>query len=1067
MKTIKELDHIVFRRPLGLNNSLWLSVAVGSFFHLDEPEKTGTSIELWKLVSETLGEGAVLDAANPKTVGEFMVCGSCWSASGAPIASSEVQAGVGKVSKRLTVYGDREWLPPGSESPLRISEPKPFVSMPVDWAHAYGGEGYALNPAGLSVKPQPPFASWPLPNIENAATPRSSADQTPPAGFGMISAKSPLRRRNMGTYDQSWLENRWPYYPDDFDRSYFNCAEADQRLKDGFFNPGDPIAIHNMHPAQSELQSRLPHLRHRAFIVQQQGGKEVFLEAPLSIDTVWLWPDRERGLVLARGMFPIADDEADDVKLLFTVTEPLSDPPLSLNEWYEKLQCRLARKVPFDLSPQIPDKDEALKNAAAKLEALPDELRKLKADSDSSSALPDVSAEKMEQEILRDEAKIAALLENPAYGTALQVNALRKAIKSRRAGAQALTRQEEVEKPTVPFDIELPLTQMRAQLQPLKTGNPQKYAELTARLDSADERVKGLKAKMAAFQQHIQDSPGKSPAELLIETAQDLLQRREQLMEELKQLQEPFKIDGLSILQCEMASGDLQLIERSLKQVGPELESLAGNAAQYPAQKNEILDRLVEMCERVARRQPWFAEQKAELDLAALIKQIRQEKLAETQSLLDAQMPAGVKAPDLAAEIEKTLKARAEAGPDQAPDLSKMLNEMPPEAMAKIPPAELQKLKDLMACANKRMAELNEKKPDGKLDLGKYHPSQKVMTRETTRQMVAEGGSLAGCDFTDLDLSGLDLAGGCFEDAHFVRTNLQGARFNGAKLNGANFDAADASEADFSEANLEKSRWLNNCVADKARFDQARASGMYVQGCSFKQSDFSGANLESAVFIKSELDQAGFHKAQMKKAVLSETSAMACDFSASAWSNGVIKHSCIASSSFEDCRSPKMLIWNSNAKELKAGRAMLDRLTVGGAGTFLDGSCFDEATLTHTSQMNISAQRVSARRAVLDRGYFLKVDMSGSDYYGARAQGARLTRCTLSEVNMGAINLMSGSLRKSVFAKTDLSASCLYAAEFYQARFVETRLDGAYTAGSGLTAKQRLAAARSHDEEKN
>ncbi|WNV06549.1 DUF2169 domain-containing protein [Candidatus Methylospira mobilis] len=1067
MKTIKELDHIVFRRPLGLNNGLWLSVAVGSFFHLDEPEKTGTSIELWKLVAETLGEGAILDGANPKPVGEFMVCGACWSASGAPTASSEVQAGVGKVCKRLTVYGDREWLPPGSESPLRISEPKPFVSMPVDWA-AYGGEGYALNPAGLGVKPQPPFASWPLPNIENAATPRSSADQTPPAGFGMIDAKNPLRRRNMGTYDPGWLENRWPYYPDDFDRSYFNCAAADQRLEAGFFNPGDPIAIHNMHPAKSELQSRLPHLRHRAFIVQQQGGKEVFLEAPLSIDTVWLWPDRERGLVLARGMFPIADDEADDVKLLFTVTEPLSDPPLSVNEWYEKLQCRLARKVPFDLPPQIPDKDEALKNAAAKLESLPDELRKLKADSDSSSALPDVSAEKMEQEILQDEAKIAALLENPAYGTALQVNALRKAIKSRRAGAQGLTRQEEVEKlVAVPFDIELPLTQMRAQLQSLNTGNPQKYAELAAGLDRAEERVRGLKAKAAAAQQRVLDNPDKSPAELLIETAQDLLQRRDQLIEELKQLRESLKTDGFSILQREMASGEVQRIELRLKQVGPKLEALTRNAAQNQAQKDEVLNRLVEMSERVARRQPWFAEQTAELDLAALIKQIRQEKLAETRSLLDVQMPAGVKAPDLAAEIEKTLKAREEAGPDQAPDFSRMLDEMPPEAMAKIPPAELQKLKDLMAGANKRMAELNEKKPDGKLDLGKYHPSQKVMTRETIRQTVAEGGSLAGCDFTDLDLSGLDLAGGCFEDAHFVRTNLQSARFNGAKLNGANFDAVDAGKADFSEANLEKSRWLNKCVADKARFDQARASGMYVQGCSFKQSDFSGANLESAVFIKSELDQAGFHKAQMKKAVLSETSATACDFSASAWSNAVIKHSCIASSSFEDCRSPKMLIWNSDAKELKAGRAMLDRFTVGGAGSRLDGSCFDEATLTHTSQLNISAQRVSARRAILDRGYFLKVDMSGSDYYGARAPGARLTRCMLSEVNMGAINLMSGSLRKSGFAKTDLSASCLYAAEFYQARFVETRLDGAYTAGSGLTAKQRLAAARSHDEEKN
>jgi uncharacterized protein YjbI with pentapeptide repeats len=1072
MRTIKKLDHILFRRSLGLNNGLWLSVAVGSFFYLDDPEKTGTSIELWKLAAETLGKDALLDGASPKPVGEFMVCGSCWSATGAPIASSEVEVSVGIVSKRLTVYGDREWLPPGSESPLRCSEPKPFVNMPIDWTHAYGGEGYALNPLGRGIQPRSPFTSWPLPNIESTATHRSSADQTPPASFGMLSAMDPRRNQDRGTYDQNWLENRWPYYPDDFDSGNFNCAEQEQRLKAGFFKSGDPVVIRNMHPDRPELRSRLPLLRHRAFIVQQQGDKEVFLEAPLSIDTVWLWPDRERGLVLARGMFAITDDEAEDVKLLFALTEPLSEPPLSLEACYEKLQQHLLRKVPFDVAPQMPDKDEALKNAAARVESLPDELRKVQTGIGPQAAVPDMEAVNMEQEILQDEAQIAALLDNPEYGTALQVSALRKSIKSRRAMAQAL-RESALKRQTMD-DIELPSVQMQGQLQPLKSSNPQQYEKLTAELDKADEQIKALKAKMAVAEPRLMGKgPIKSRAESLIDTVQALMQVRDAAIGQLKQLQEPLKTDGLSILERYMASNDLARVEGRLKRASLEMQALAvaGNAA--PASKDEIRERLLEMSERVAKREQWLAKQPAEMNIAALMDQITREKLAEAQAALKAQTP-GVKAPDLLAEYEKALKVQAEVGPDQTPDFLEMLERMPPEAKAHIPSGQLQELKamvagaaDKMADAEKHASEMQAKIPGGKLDLGKYHPSQKVMTRETVQQTVAEGGSLAGCDFTDLDLSGLDFSGGRFEGSQFVRTCLQGARFNGAKLTGARFNAANASEADFSEADLENTLWVNQSVADKAQFKQARASGMNVQECSFKQSDFYGADLASAAFNKSALDQAGFHKAQMKAVVLIETSATACDFSATQWGSGDINRCDISFSSFEGCCAPHLTIWDCDARSLKANNAVLEHFTVGGDGTRLDDSCFDDATLTRTSQMDISAQRISARRAILDRGYLRKVDMSGSDYYGARARGAQITRCTLKQVNMGAINLMGGSLRKSGFVKTDLSASCLYGTEFYQARFAETCLDGAFTARSGLTAKQRQAAARSYDEEKS
>ena len=71
-------------------------------------------------------------------------------------------------------------------------------------------------------------------------------------------------------------------------------------MKDGYFSPGDQIRIYHMHPGEPLLQSHLPLIRHRAFIRQQQGEDVKFVEAPLHFDTVRLWPEQQRGLMLAR-----------------------------------------------------------------------------------------------------------------------------------------------------------------------------------------------------------------------------------------------------------------------------------------------------------------------------------------------------------------------------------------------------------------------------------------------------------------------------------------------------------------------------------------------------------------------------------------------------------------------------------------------------------------------------------------------------------------------------------------------------------------------------------------------
>ena len=61
--------------------------------------------------------------------------GRCFAPRQAPVGAVGVRlkVGEGDVDKRLAVVGDREWR--GGVP----TNPTPFVEMPIDWRHAFGG----------------------------------------------------------------------------------------------------------------------------------------------------------------------------------------------------------------------------------------------------------------------------------------------------------------------------------------------------------------------------------------------------------------------------------------------------------------------------------------------------------------------------------------------------------------------------------------------------------------------------------------------------------------------------------------------------------------------------------------------------------------------------------------------------------------------------------------------------------------------------------------------------------------------------------------------------------------
>ncbi|EOF5434805.1 DUF2169 domain-containing protein [Salmonella enterica] len=193
-----------------------------------------------------------------------------------------------------------------------LSEPEPFISLPLHYQYAFGGEcrinkedeaaksvpeKYRLTPEQQAEHPQPdnpPVAHtacitsphglgfverwyvdatrqsrFPAPRITDPRNPftldaflrclEGQADFTSavfqPAGFGFLEQSWQPRLAKAGTYDEQWLSTRHPGLPVDFDSGHWNGAPEDQQIP--YPSPGLRFELKGMHP-QGDLSIRLP-----------------------------------------------------------------------------------------------------------------------------------------------------------------------------------------------------------------------------------------------------------------------------------------------------------------------------------------------------------------------------------------------------------------------------------------------------------------------------------------------------------------------------------------------------------------------------------------------------------------------------------------------------------------------------------------------------------------------------------------------------------------------------------------------------------------------------------------
>jgi hypothetical protein len=303
-------------------DEVWL-VCLAAHFQLPEPGATVTSLVPCKdqppppLADEYWGDPA---ESGLKVEGQgtwhrpgtdIYLVGQAWAPGRQPSIAVKVRLRVGTVELATVVIGDRRWQR-RLLGEVTISEPEPFVSLPLQWERAFGGawspppgkKGKPLwesrNPVGRGLYPDATAADGQhLPNVERLDQRIESLSDRPlPVGYSPVARHWEPRRPLGGTFDDEWTEKRAPFWPADLDERFF-CAAPTELQSRQFLQGGEPVELEGAHP-DGHLLFSLPRL---SFSLRTEMGRQTDRRA-LNLDGVEIRSDEGRISLYYRAAVP-------------------------------------------------------------------------------------------------------------------------------------------------------------------------------------------------------------------------------------------------------------------------------------------------------------------------------------------------------------------------------------------------------------------------------------------------------------------------------------------------------------------------------------------------------------------------------------------------------------------------------------------------------------------------------------------------------------------------------------------------------------------------------------------
>ncbi|MBQ7608730.1 MAG: pentapeptide repeat-containing protein [Desulfovibrionaceae bacterium] len=236
--------------------------------------------------------GLCLDHGVPKKEAEWLLAGMACAPIGETVTGLVVDMRVGESRRRILV-----------------EDTQPFSALALSWANTWASD--TENPLGLPVR------ELRRANVVDANLPFGTPACPAPRG------PWPCRMQRMGTYDAAWLTTRWPGTPDDFDWSFYNLAQASQRLPMGI-RGDEELELTCLHPSKRRILGHLPGKTLRLFVSR----KGEWYEHAVIADTVWLFPNQLAGLLLWHALVKCSSESGADIEALRA--EILPPEPLSV-----------------------------------------------------------------------------------------------------------------------------------------------------------------------------------------------------------------------------------------------------------------------------------------------------------------------------------------------------------------------------------------------------------------------------------------------------------------------------------------------------------------------------------------------------------------------------------------------------------------------------------------------------------------------------------------------------------------------------------------------------------------
>lgn len=246
-----------------------------------------------------------------------------------------------KLDRAIAAIGPRRWDGLGAPT-----APEPFERIALRYENAFGGAGFDANPTGTGYSAR---AGDALPSLEQpGGLLRGIADAPAPACFAPVSPAWKARVEKIGTYDDRWRSARWPFFPDDFDWTYFNAAPAAQQIS---YPRGDEaFDLWSVRPESGVIRGRLPDARVRVFAQATADAGGGFSEVPLQLDTVWFDADTLKLVLVWRGLLEVSDEDATEIASLFVINEP-KDAWMTLKEARARFFGALAARNAAEQEP--------------------------------------------------------------------------------------------------------------------------------------------------------------------------------------------------------------------------------------------------------------------------------------------------------------------------------------------------------------------------------------------------------------------------------------------------------------------------------------------------------------------------------------------------------------------------------------------------------------------------------------------------------------------------------------------------------------------------------------------